>query len=264
MLTIQNYCLAESLEQAYEWNQKKNNKILGGGVWLKCCGFPIQTAIDLGGLGLEQMEETEDEFSMGCMVTLRQLETHPGLLACTGGSIKEAVRHIVGTQFRNCATLGGSLAGRFGFSDVLTLFLALHAEVEVYPSGRMPLEVYANMEPDGQILTNVYIKKNPGSAVYLSERNTETDLPLVTCALTVREDQLCVSIGARPSRAGLVTLQLPPKDSLKEETCKRELAKQAVSHFSFGSNRRASAEYRRHVAEVLICRGLKQLEEDVR
>ena len=76
MLTIREYVKAESIAQAYELNQKKQNKILGGGVWLKCCHFPIQTAIDLSVLGLDKITETEEAFEIGCMVTLRQLETH--------------------------------------------------------------------------------------------------------------------------------------------------------------------------------------------
>ncbi len=37
------------------------------------------TVIDLSGLGLDQIEETEDEFRIGCMCSLRQLELHKGL-----------------------------------------------------------------------------------------------------------------------------------------------------------------------------------------
>ncbi|MFQ7552525.1 MAG: FAD binding domain-containing protein [Blautia marasmi] len=47
------------------------------------------------------------------------------------GAIRESLRHIVGVQFRNCATVGGSIWGRFGFSDVLTMLLALDTEVEL-------------------------------------------------------------------------------------------------------------------------------------
>ena len=91
------------------------------------------------GLGLDQIEETEDAFEIGAMVTLRQLEEHPGLAAYTDGAMRESVRHIVGVQLRNLATVGGSIYGRFGFSDVLTMFLAMDTEVELYKAGRMPL-----------------------------------------------------------------------------------------------------------------------------
>ena len=62
--------------------------------------------------GLDQIEETEEEFRIGCMVTLRQMELHEGLSYYTEGAVKDAFRHIVGVQFRNLATVGGSLFGR--------------------------------------------------------------------------------------------------------------------------------------------------------
>ncbi len=92
----------------------------------------VTTAIDLSGLGLDTITETEEEFVIGCMTPLRDLELHEGLHAYTHGAMKESLRHIVGVQFRNCATVGGSIWGRFGFSDVLTMFLALDTEVELF------------------------------------------------------------------------------------------------------------------------------------
>ena len=125
MIKIKDYIRAGSLEEAYELNQKRSACILGGMLWTKMGERQVQTAIDLSGLGLDQIEESEEEFSIGCMVTLRQMEEHEGLNAYTDGAARESVRSIVGVQFRNLATVGGSIFGRFGFSDVLTLFLAL-------------------------------------------------------------------------------------------------------------------------------------------
>lgn len=75
MLKIKEYVRAESLSQAYELNQKRSSRILGGMLWMKMSNARIGTAIDLSDLGLDQIEETEDEIRIGCMVTLRQLET---------------------------------------------------------------------------------------------------------------------------------------------------------------------------------------------
>ena len=68
MLKIKQYVKAESLEQAYELNQKKTNRIVGGMLWLKMSTAQIQTAIDLSGLGLDQIEETEDAWKVGAAV----------------------------------------------------------------------------------------------------------------------------------------------------------------------------------------------------
>ena len=132
MVTIQNYVRAGSLEEAYELNQKRTSLILGGMLWTKMQNRRIQTAIDLCDLGLDRIEENEEEFSIGAMVSLRQLELHAGLNEYTHGAVKNAVKDIVGVQFRNLATVGGSIWGRFGFSDVLTVFLAMDTYVELF------------------------------------------------------------------------------------------------------------------------------------
>ena len=93
MLTINEYRKVESLEEAYELNQKKNNKIIAGGVWMKIGDRRIATAIDLSGLGLDQITETDTEFVIGAMTTLREIEKHAGLAAYTDGAIRESVRH---------------------------------------------------------------------------------------------------------------------------------------------------------------------------
>lgn len=75
MIKIKEFVKAKSLEEAYELNQKKRNRIIGGMMWLKMSRQSVDTAIDLSGLGLDTVEETDSEFRIGCMVTLRQLET---------------------------------------------------------------------------------------------------------------------------------------------------------------------------------------------
>ena len=118
-------------------------------IWLKMENINVGTAIDLSGLGLDKIEETAEDFSIGAMVPLRQIELHEGLNAYTEGAVRESVRHIVGVQLRNLATVGGSIYSRFGFSDVLTMFLALNASVELYKGGIVPLSEYARARTTG-------------------------------------------------------------------------------------------------------------------
>ena len=86
MITIQNYVQAESLEEAWRLNQNRSSRILGGMLWTKMERRPAGTAIDLCRLGLDTIEETEEEFILGAMVTLRQIEQHPGLNRYTQGA----------------------------------------------------------------------------------------------------------------------------------------------------------------------------------
>ena len=74
MITIQKYIRAQSLEEAWQLNQNKRNRILGGMLWLRLGKGSVNTAIDLCDLGLNTIEETEEAFSIGAMATLRDIE----------------------------------------------------------------------------------------------------------------------------------------------------------------------------------------------
>ena len=152
MYTIRGYEKVKSLEEAYEANQKKSSSIIGGGMWLRLGSKNIGTAIDLTDLGLDKIEETEDSFIIGCMTSLRDIECHAGMNRYFHGMMKETMKGIVGTQFRNTATIGGSIYQRFGFSDPLTAFLALDTTVEMYAGGMIPLDDFVSMDYDRDIL----------------------------------------------------------------------------------------------------------------
>ena len=184
MITIQKYVRAQSLEEAWQLNQAKRNRIVGGMLWLRLGRGGVGTASGLSGLGLDKIEETDTEFSIGAMATLRQLEQHEGLNAYTCGAVRNAVKDIVGVQFRNMATVGGSIWGRFGFSDVLTVFLGLDAYVELYKGGIVPLETFVSMKKDRDILVRLIVKKAPARIVYTAMRIQRTDFPVVTCAVS--------------------------------------------------------------------------------
>ena len=261
MLTIKQYVKAQSLEEAYELNQKKNNVVLGGMLWLKMGRGSVNTAIDLSGLGLDRIEETEEEYCLGAMVSLRALETHPGLNELTQGAAAESVRHIVGVQFRNLATVGGSVYGRFGFSDVLTLLLALDARVVLYHAGEMPLAEFAALpRQQKDILTHVILPKAPRRVVYLSQRNISTDFPVLTCALSRREGEYTCVIGARPMAAQVYRDEKGILAGGVTGESARAFVADVTERARFSSNLRGSAGYRREICQVLVRRGLLAME----
>ena len=92
MITIREYARPATLEEAWQLNQKRPNRVLGGMLWLKMEKISVGTAIDLSALGLDTIEETDTEFAIGAMATLRSLETHAALNAATNGAMREAVR----------------------------------------------------------------------------------------------------------------------------------------------------------------------------
>lgn len=259
MMTIREYKRAESLEEAWQLNQKKANRILGGMIWLKMETINVGTAIDLSGLGLDTIEETDVGFSIGAMVTLRQLETHPGLEAFTHGAVREALRHIVGVQLRNLATVGGSIYSRFGFSDVLTLFLAMDCSVELYKGGIVPLREYAERPYDRDIVVRLLVRKEAADYCYQSVRNSQTDFPVLTCAAArLADGSIRAALGARPGKAVLYTAA--PQAGETAEAFAARFAAEVKADIKTESNIRGSAAYRRHLAGVLTKRAVCRLE----
>ena len=259
MLTITDYVKAKTLEEAYELNQARNSRVMGGMMWMRLGNGTISTAIDLCDLGLDTIEETDEEFSIGARVTLRELEQHVGLNTYTHDAVKNAVKDIVGVQFRNMATIGGSIWGRFGFSDVMTVFLAMDSYVELYKGGIIPLKEYAKMPYDRDILVRLIVKKEKAAFDYQSVRNSQTDFPVLTCAAAKTEAGYRFSIGARPGKAVLFELADADIQAADVENMAENAAKCVKEQVETGSNTRGSAEYRKHLAGVLVRRAVCKL-----
>lgn len=259
MITFQKYVKPESLEEAYALNQSPKNQIIGGMLWLRLGTQALNTAIDISGLGLNKIEETEDEYVIGAQVTLHELELHEGLNNITNYAIRDALKDIIGVQFRNMATVGGSIWSRFGFSDVLTVFLALDTYVELYKGGIISLNDFAKSKYDNDILVNIIIKKRNYRCVYNSVRIQRTDFPVLTCATSITDGELKMSIGARPGRAQLY-------DNSKElltggitEESVFAYANDLSKYVPTSTNNRGSAAYRTKLVSVLAQRNLMKL-----
>lgn len=251
----------QSLEEAWELNQKKRNRVVAGMMWLKMGTHSFGTAIDLCDLGLDTIEETEDEFRIGAMVTLRQLEKHPGLAAYSCGAVETALKDIVGVQFRNGATLGGSLWRRMGFSDILTLFLAMDSYVELHERGIVSLEEFAGMKYDKDLLVRLIVKKQPGAFAYRAVRKQRTDLPSLNCAASKLPDGYRVVVGSRPARAVVLRDEEGVlADGITEETAVA-FADYAAAHITVSGNMWGGAEYRAALVPVVIRRALLALGE---
>ncbi|MFR2371901.1 MAG: molybdopterin dehydrogenase, partial [Anaerobutyricum sp.] len=162
----------------------------------------------------------------------------------------------------NQATVGGSIYGRFGFSDVLTALLALDTFVELYNGGIIRLSEFVNRKKDKDLLLSIIIRKSKRSFRYDSVRQTKTDFPVIACSVVAGivngVESWYFSVGARPMKAALVEKQWEIPSDISEEKI-REYAKIAASEFEYGTNMRGSAQYRRQLAEVLIFREMRSI-----
>ncbi len=260
MFSLKEYVPAQSIEEAYELlNKNKNNVVIGGLLWLKMGNKNYNIGIDLSQLSLNTIEEKKSSIEIGCMTTLRQIETSDILNSYFDGILAKSVENIVGVQFRNCATIGGSVYSRFGFSDILTALLALDSYVQMYQGGIMPLEQFINMSYEKDILMKIIIKKNGCKASYQNHRISATDLPVLVVAVSRWDSNWRISVGARPNRAALAVNTakiLPENPDNNDIKCACE---QIIEEINFGTNLRGSEEYRKQLARVLFRRGVEEI-----
>lgn len=254
MLQVKEYVKVKSVGEAYELLQKnRKNRIIGGMLWMRLSDSMIPVGIDLTDCGLGQIEETGEEVKIGAMVTLRELETSPVIADLYDGILGKCVADIVGVQFRNLATVGGSIYSRFGFSDVLTAMLCLPVDVVLHQGGRISLQEFVNSPYERDVLTHIIVKKEAGSARYLTERRSATDFPVLAVAVSKIGAEWKISIGARPKKAQLLTVNA--------ETELAEVKRQVLEHFTFDKNMRASKEYRELLAVTFVERAMKAIKE---
>ena len=262
-MKINNYHVAKSVEEAYEvLNQDASNLILAGGAWLRMSTKVVDTAVDLSKCGLDQIVETDDTFEIGAMVTLREVEKHAGLLNHFSGVFNQGIHAIMGVAIRNLATIGGSVAGRYAFSDLLTPLLVFKTEVEFFEKGRMTLEEFLALKGKHQdILTKIIIKKEKGVGYYYTMKKTGLDFAVLNVAISNVNNEFKIALGARPSVAMLAkeAMAFINKQEAVTEEVILEAAKIASEELKFGSNQRASSEYRTQLAGVYVKRGLKEV-----
>jgi len=267
MLNMKKYVAPETLQDAWSlYSTNPNNVILGGCAFLRLGKKKIATGIDLCNLGLDYIKDHEDYVEVGAMTKISAFATHKHITQNFKNILPDCVENIVGVSFRNTATIGGSVFGRYGFSDIVTALLALNAEIELYKGGHMTLSRYLKAPPKFDILTAIRIPKDKdGRYHYASMRHSSGDFPMLTTAVCRTDQGYTLSVGARPLRAQKAKKAMAYlNDILKtaEQVGENHLqmaSELVCEELSFGSNMRAKEAYRKHLCKVLILRGLKEV-----
>ena len=262
-MIVNKYYRASSLEDAYSKLQENpRNTILGGGLWLKKIGQSHETLIDISSLGLNEIKDSKNEVVVGSMVSQRDFENSPVVKGLFNDAIAFSTREVMGVNFRNLATIGGSIMGRYPFSDVITGLLPYDVELEFYPKQTMSLEDYLSFKGKlNAILVAINIKKGQGKGFYKKVKTTALDFPIVNIAVSRVNGQYRIAVGARPAVAALAKKAMEFINGVKSPS-KEDFAKAseiAVDELAFLDNKDASKEYRIDLAKVYVRRGLEEV-----
>ena len=256
MYQAQNFQIVRSAEEAYCLLQEDGkNTVLGGGMWLRMGRKHCNTLIDLSRLRLDFVKEAENSVEIGAMTTLRQIETSPILKQVYGSVFADCASPIVGVQFRNSATAGGSVCGKYGFSDIIPVLLALDGEAVLFGAGAVPMERFLTKPMGRDLLLSVRLPKDGRRAVYQTARNTATDFGILNvCTACLPDGSWRLAIGARP---GPAVRCREAETALEADRVEDAVA--ALKTVAFSNNLRASGAYRLALAEVFLRRAYTAL-----
>ena len=256
-LRANNYYKAPSVEEAYQMLQANpKNAIIAGGLWIKKTGLSYDTLIDLSECGLDKISEDKENIYVGAMVTLREFETNSAINKLFSGATAFAVREIMGPAFRNMATIGGSIFGRFPFSDVIAGLLPLDVKVRLYPEQEMTLEELVNFKGKlNGIIKEIVIKKEEGKGYFKKVKTTALDFPMLNISIVKRNGKNYIAVGSRPATAALAYKAM-------EEADKGDFVKAgevAANELMYLDSSNISKEYRQDLVKVYVRRGLEEV-----
>lgn len=223
--------------------------------------------------GLDVVERSNGYVRVGAMVRQRTAEESE-LLRATVPLLAPALRHVAHPQIRSRGTVGGSIAHADPAAELPALVVALDGRVRASSErGERWIDasdLYAGfltttLEPD-EIVTLIELPVAPpatgAACVEVARRAGDYALAgalvQVTCGdRRVLEDVrvALLGVGARPHRVTSV------EERLRGEVAEPELLAAASAHAADGlepqTDAQATAQYRRHLARVLVRRGLE-------
>jgi len=243
-MKIKDYLNPINIEDAYEHlMDQKNAVVIAGGMFLRLQNRTLPLVIDLAKLGLDTIKEDEDCFRIGAMTTLRAIEKSCAL----PDALRDSTKQIAGVALRNVATIGGSIMGRYPFSDISTALLALGAKLNFYANGQIEMDHFLNDGiKESDILLEILVPKAQYS-LFKAYKVVYTDFSLVNLAIC-KTDVIRVAIGATPGRAKHIIIQeITDIDAL-------------IDQFEYSDDFRAGGDYRKALAKALIEDGLEEVQ----
>lgn len=261
-MTINDYIRPKTLDEAYQHLQSDDSRLIAGGAWLKLSLKKAEKLIALDDLSLNQITQSDQEIEIGAMVTLRQLETNALIQDCCDGILAQAAGHIMGVGIRNIATIGGSVMGKFAFSDLLPVLRVMDTRLVFFHQGEMSLEAFLdNRKPHKDILTKIIIDKSNASGFIARVAITPLDFAIINVAISKASSGVKIAVGSTPMAAQMANQAMAYISDIKnpQEENMQKCALMASEEIKCGTNHRASKNYRQHLIKTYVYRGLKKV-----
>jgi CO/xanthine dehydrogenase FAD-binding subunit len=248
-VNVKHYLKPSSIEQAYAlYVGGENRHVISGGGWLQLTLKEADHLIDLEGLLPEGIREEAGHIVIGAMTRLQRLCESPLLQSFAGGVLVKACEAVMGPSVRNVATIGGTIAGAYAFSDVLVGLLLLRASVVLFHAGEMSLQEYLERKREKDIVLEIHLPNQTGQYAFLKAAKTHLDFAMLTLGVAYATDGWRIVAGNRPG----VAKRLSQTELLLNEGGApiQDVVAQALLEANLGANVRATKEYRTRLFET--------------
>lgn len=221
--------------------------------------------------GLDRIDVDEQRLEVGAMVKAIELEEHPAARSVPG--VADAIAHLAHSQIRARTTIGGSVAHADPAAELPALLIALDGWVtlrsrargeRVVPARDFFIGPLMTSRDADEILTAVTFPRHPGWIAIDEVAARPGDFALVG-AVTGLAMNGGVVIEPRVALFGVAgtPIRVPEAEAVLEGVAPGSgvfaATAQAVrDHVSPIGDSHASAEYRRHLAAVLVERLLRR------
>ena len=259
------YEVAESVEQATELLGRYGGdaKVLAGGQsllpLLKLRLVDVPALVDIGRLSdLAYVREEGDQVAIGALTRYSDLE-HDETLARTSPLLAKACGEVGDPQVRHMGTIGGACAHGDPASDVPTALVALEGELVTSAGRTIPAADFFQgvfmtaLEPT-EVLTEIRVPKTTGGWAYEKFHPRAQDWAIVGVAVATNGSSrvALTNMGPTPLRATAV------EEALAGGADPAAAADQATEGTEPIDDPFATAEYRRHLAQILVRRALEE------
>jgi aerobic carbon-monoxide dehydrogenase medium subunit len=265
------YELAESVEHARELlGSREDTKVLAGGhsllPLLRLRAFRPSLLVDIGRIEeLVYVRDAGSQLAIGALTRHHDLATSP--LLQEHNPLVSYVAGLIGDpQVRHRGTIGGSLAHGDPASDLPAVMLALDAEVDIAGDGVVRTVAAADFfrgafetaAAPTELVTEIRVPKLSAEHVwsYLKFRRRAQDWATVGVAAVARQNGgvsepaiAFVSMGATPLRASAAEAAWAAGE---------DPGAVAAEGTDPPSDTNGTAEFRRHLAQVLVRRAVEQ------
>ena len=264
-MEIGKYTAPKTLDEALMILQSEaDSKIMAGGAWIKLSLKKVGNLIALDNLNLSYIKEEENYIEIGSMTSLRDVETNNAIKQIASGILTNAIGKIMGINVRNLATIGGSVMGRFSFSDLMAVLLVLDCRLQFHESGEIRISDFLELKKvPNDILVCIQIPKNKGKGYFKKISKTPLDFAIVNMAI-VKNEKFRIAVGSRPAMAKLAIKAGQYLDTCKDFSDEEvnNAVRMAVEELTISSNLRAQKDYRELLVKTYLKRGIKQVIND--